>query len=236
MDKKINVVNLNSQMRDIKAIVDLPSICPRCHVSYAGIPKYSCFADHVERGCDEYPRVGFLYSLHFCPHCEKCFLSEYMVKTSSSLIVQTHLVRSYPPLDTEKEFSRAITVLSPDFVEIYHQSEAAENAGLSRICGFGYRKALEFLIKDYAIYKNPGQEDTIKGEALAVCIKKYIDSEYLKDLATASAWLGNDEAHYIRKHTDCGLVELKLFLQTAVSTINALLAHESARQLLGTRK
>ena len=75
----------------------------------------------------------------------------------------------------------------PDFVEIYHQSEAAENAGLSRICGFGYRKALEFLIKDYAIYKNPGQEDVIKGEALAVCIKKYIKSEYLRDLATASA-------------------------------------------------
>lgn len=62
---------------------------------------------------------------------------------------------AYPAPVRVKDFSQEIKDLSPNFVKIYHQAEQAENTGLSDICGLGYRKALEFLVKDYAIAFNP---------------------------------------------------------------------------------
>ena len=56
-----------------------------------------------------------------------------------------------------KQFHGEISELSENFVEIYGQSQVAENQGLNKICGVGYRKALEFLIKDFAKRKFPNQ-------------------------------------------------------------------------------
>ena len=52
----------------------------------------------------------------------------------------------------EKEpLSDIISELSPNFCEIYNQAYIAEQTNLMQICGTGYRKSLEFLIKDYLI-------------------------------------------------------------------------------------
>lgn len=40
----------------------------------------------------------------------------------------------------------------------------------------GYRKALEFLVKDYAIFLNQEDEDKIKNASLSSCINNYIDN------------------------------------------------------------
>lgn len=52
-----------------------------------------------------------------------------------------------------KVFSEIINSISPQFVLIYNQAYYAEQTNLDQICGVGYRKALEFLIKDYLISK-----------------------------------------------------------------------------------
>ena len=115
-------------------------------------------------------------------------------------------------------------------------TESAENMGLSEICGLGYRKALEFLIKDYGILFHPDDEEKIKNMALSPCINTYIDNPRIKTLATASAWIGNDETHYVRKHEDYNLEHLKIFISATVSFINSELSYLKAEQLLNTPK
>ena len=51
----------------------------------------------------------------------------------------------------KRKFQKEIEELSPDFVKIYGEAEFAEQENLGEICGVGYRKGLEFVIKDYLI-------------------------------------------------------------------------------------
>lgn len=82
----------------------------------------------------------------------------------------------------------------------------------------GYRKSLEFLIKDYAIAFHPDKETDIVKSQLSPCINEYIDNKRIKSLATASAWIGNDETHYTRKHEDYNVEHLKLLFHQQFHT------------------
>ena len=88
-----------------------------------------------------------------------------------------------------------------------------------QICGVGYRKALEFLIKDYLIKKIPRDEEIIKKKLLKDCIKDHIDSTKIKTIAEKAAWLGNDETHYVRKWEDKDLTDLKNLINITVHYI-----------------
>jgi hypothetical protein len=126
--------------------------------------------------------------------------------------------------------------MSPRFVEIYHQAESAEQFGLTELCGVGYRKALEFLVKDFAISYYPGESEKIRALQLSPCISSYIDNQQLKDLARASAWIGNDETHYTRKHEDYNLEHLKTYIDAIVSYITFNLTAQEAQELLSKPK
>ena len=95
----------------------------------------------------------------------------------------------------------------------------------------GYRKALEILIKDYAIEKDPDKEE-IKKAFLANCINSYIKSDKIQALSKASAWIGNDETHYEKRHIEYSIQELKLFIDAVVATIETDIAYEKATALL----
>lgn len=106
--------------------------------------------------------------------------------------------------------------ISPEFKMIYEESKAAEAQGLNRICGGGYRRALEFLVKDYCIKLQPEQKDKIEGKMLGAVIEDHIDEKRIKEMAKRAAWLGNDEVHYLRKWESKDLADLKtLILLTA---------------------
>jgi len=47
---------------------------------------------------------------------------------------------------------------SQQFVKFYNQTSKSEDFLLDKIVGLFYRKALKFLIKDFAIYNNPEKE------------------------------------------------------------------------------
>ena len=104
--------------------------------------------------------------------------------------------------------------------------------GLTEICGMGYRKTLEFLIKDYAILIHSTETDSIKSKMLSPCISEYIENKHIKSLATASAWLGNDETHYNRKHSDYNFEHLKAFITAVVNYIDMELSYRDAQALL----
>src|SRR2546429_4779376 len=79
-----------------------------------------------------------------------------------------------PWRQTRREFPESIRGTSPDFCEIYNEALAAEHYRLMQICGVGYRKSLEFLIKDYVTAKHPNDADKIKNTLLGVCIEAYV--------------------------------------------------------------
>jgi hypothetical protein len=55
-------------------------------------------------------------------------------------------------------------------------------------------------------------------------------------LASASAWLGNDETHYSRKHDEYNFSDLKTFLDAFVTFIDSELAVAEAQKLLSKSK
>lgn len=107
------------------------------------------------------------------------------VKNASWLHIALHFTTqpvswvSLAPRKTyhKTQFSQRIISLSSNFVKLYRQSERAELDGLDEICGMGYRKALEFLVKDFAIHEHPDNTKEIIKLPLSQCITDYIDSE-----------------------------------------------------------
>ena len=83
----------------------------------------------------------------------------------------------------------------------------------------GFGKAFEFLVKDYAIKRNPDDEGKIKKMFLGNCVKKYIDDERARSMAERAAWLRNDESHYVRTFEDKDIEDLKLLLRLVVNDV-----------------
>lgn len=231
MINKIKVKILNSPDKYVNYKLQMPTQCPVCSVNYYGTPLSSFYVDIEEN----YNTLPIVYCLYYCSHCSRMFLVIYSADDSSIAWPEGQIVRVYPSISTKTEFSKYINDLSPKFIEIYNQSEQAENKGLNEICGLGYRKALEFLVKDFAIQFNPDKDSSIKEITLANCIETYIDNKRIKTLAKASTWLGNDETHYVRKHEDYDIQHLKLFINSLVSFIDSEFSYLEAEKLIAKK-
>jgi hypothetical protein len=116
-------------------------------------------------------------------------------------------------------FSDQVTKLSPTFVLIYGQATIAEFRGLEQVAGCGYRKALEFLVKDYCISKDQASKEAIEAEPSGTTIKHRITDTNIKTCAELATWLGNDETHYVRKWADKDLSDLKTLINLTVNWI-----------------
>ena len=99
-------------------------------------------------------------------------------------------------------FKDPIIKISEKFCSIYNEALYADILNLRDICGVGYRKALEFLIKDYCISLHPERKQTIIKDDLGKCIAENIDNPTIKEVASRAAWLGNDESHYEKRWTE----------------------------------
>ena len=66
---------------------------------------------------------------------------------------------------------------------------------------------------------------------LAACIKKYIDNTNINTLAKKAAWIGNDETHYVRKHSDRDISDLKKFIDAMVYFVAMILITEDAESI-----
>lgn len=129
----------------------------------------------------------------------------------------------------EYEFSKVIEEMSPRFKQIYLQAQYAESRNLHEIDQIGYRKALEFLVKDYLkAYKNETDE-SIGSLELAKCIRK-LGSDELQDVAMVAAWIGNDGTHYLPRNPDLTIDNLKEYLDSVVAFITYKIHAASAKK------
>lgn len=122
---------------------------------------------------------------------------------------------------SKKVFSDIINSISPSFVSIYNQAYHGEQMNLDQICGVGYRKALEFLIKDYLISRETDEQtiDNIKKKFLNNCIQENVQNDNIKNVAKRAVWLGNDETHYVRQWADKDVNNLKQLIDLTVRWI-----------------
>ncbi|MFC0235148.1 hypothetical protein [Fictibacillus phosphorivorans] len=180
----------------------LPDNCPVCRYSIS--PEF-IFIYHKNGVTTEL--------LCGCPrnNCGSLFFAEYVEENN-----EIFLSNYYPYSRSKKEFTEEIKDLSPDFISIYNQAVHAEQEKLDLICGVGYRKALEFLIKDYALYLSPTDINKIQKMPIQQCVQKYITESDIKAMAERAVWLGNDETHYVRKWENKDITDLKVLIELTV--------------------
>lgn len=225
--KKIN----SNKGDEISVCFNTTSFCPRCNSAIEPVFLFG-YINNLEKD---------LFSVFLnCNACHNTFISNYKftkeIEIGYKNYLDSSLICSEPISVTKKSFSDEINKLSPNFVRVYNQAFAAEQSELDDICGMGYRKAVEFLAKDYAIHINPDKEDDIKSSYLSTCINTYFDNKKLQNLATASAWLGNDQTHYEQRISDAGIKEMKAFIMALVNFIDSDLQADIAADLINSKK
>jgi hypothetical protein len=154
--------------------------------------------------------------------CDSLFVAYYS-GTPATTGHQYTFERSAPVTAQTASFTEEISQLSPLFVDIYNQALAAEAENLQHLTGIGLRKALEFLVKDFAIKEHPADQAAIENTQLGGCIEQYINDTNVKECAKRAAWLGNDETHYVRKWTDKDVRDLKVLITLTINWINNVL-------------
>ena len=99
---------------------------------------------------------------------------------------------------------------------IYNEAIEAESHNLEEISGVGFRKALEFLMKDYCMLLHPEEKEKIIKMTLAGVIKTYVEDPSIKSISQRAVWLGNDETHYYRKWEGKTVEDVKKLIELTV--------------------
>jgi len=191
----------------------IPDKCPICGYAIEPLPvleyEYSAqisdFRDLISVVC-------------ICPRqaCNALFIAQY--SKHSIGYNENYSLTGYAPYSlANRIFDDIISGISAPFVKIYNEAFHAEKRGLHEIAGVGYRKAIEFLVKDYCSMKYPDKIEIIRESFLSKCIKEYIDDPRIKGCAERAVWVGNDETHYVRLWEDRDISDMKALIELMTS-------------------
>lgn len=211
----------------------LPDTCPICHRAINPRLRHV----HLKGEPSGHDASSKIEAVFLCPSsdCNSLFISYYWETSHRAYgSGEYQYRRSAPITPVPPTVFPGIRTISPSFVEIYKQSCEAESRSLDQIAGVGYRKALEFLIKDYCCSLNPDRKDVIKAAFLGNCIRDFVVDQNIKDCANLATWLGNDETHYVRKWETKDIQDLKVLLQLTMAWIETnLRTLEYRKSMLG---
>lgn len=182
-----------------------PFNCPRCH---ALISAWSLVVSWSSTNDISWNRRQVIFQCNNT-RCRTWIIKEYFIGWSSNAIW-------YPSNPEDFDFSPypLLSEVSSDFVNLYNQARNIEQLWYKEIAWPWYRKAIEFLIKDYAIslleWEDIDKErDKITNMNLQQCINNYITEDEIKQIATRAYWLGNDQTHYYQKWENKDIDDLK---------------------------
>ena len=224
MSYKLSVVDQENQTISI-TIDRMPDRCPVCLKH--GEPKYLT-ATLLSHGFQP------LFAVFTCPVaiCRRVYVAEYRVGTSPAYntmatLSSTGLFR----VTDDPQFPSSVRSLSPDFCLTFTQANIAEQNKLDQICGSGYRRALEFLVKDflvkYVLKDSSDMHEGVRKAFLGACIKDFVDDVRIKECAKRAAWLGNDAVHYEQRWGDKNVSDLKDLISMIMSWIDLLVKSDS---------
>jgi hypothetical protein len=211
-----------------------PDVCPLCHVGIDPKFHFAFFLDN------DYPTVNdnHVQAVLQCPRadCRRIFIAYYIQRNRIAMQDRERpkyqLTGIAPYSYKEEVFPESIRKVSPSFCTIFNEAAHAEGRNLKNIAGPGYRKALEFLLKDFLVAEYPNEAEQIKKEWLGNLIRDKVQDENIKGCAERAAWLGNDESHYLRKWDDKDLSDLRTLIRLCVNWIeNHLLTKRYLRSM-----
>ncbi|MDE3285553.1 hypothetical protein [Lacticaseibacillus paracasei] len=210
MSHQTKIVKVRNQLVHLQ----LPG---RCKICGASLPvKTEVLSEgYTSNMRGAYAEHGTYYLVQKCPFCESVLTNLFSIRPDSrdrTRISEYGRPAVQTPKIKEADFPQQISDISPRFVSVYTQSFKAERIGLTELAGMGYRKALEMLVKDYAIHKFPNLGTKIAKESLQDALTQ-IDTNEIKVLAQVAIKIGNDETHYYRKH-DWDISELKGYIES----------------------
>lgn len=219
MTKTIQLVSADGQIRELP-VDRIPDRCAYCQ-RYGGVRVLLA----VETGIESRARRDAL-AICQCEdsYCGSAFVAAYAITSQNG--IDAGGLMSHTPLKFSEaaKFSDTISVLSPTFCATYDEAIQAKENGLSQICGAVFRRALEFLVKDYAMSKVPVDNTELRQKIartlLGLCIRDYLSDGPIQEVAKRAAWLGNDETHYYRTWTEHDISDLKALIQLTVKWID----------------
>lgn len=200
---------VNKDGFSLKFVDEYINECPHCN---NGIK-----AEILSHYLEDVNRTTYVDVLGKCPVCKMIFWGKYSYEhwfDSFGLPMIINKATYYPQKINVKSFSDEIMDVSSQFVEQYHQAEAAEQLGFNDICGLAYRRAFEHLIKDFAITLAPNNRDEIIAETnLANVIGYHLLEKHLvkeiNEIANKAWWLEKDYAAYTKSYDDIDIYDLK---------------------------
>lgn len=203
-------INFQGHPKSIKN----PNICPHCHVVINPHNQWVVESKDSDN-------IPILITAWLCSNdsCKKIFLANY--KLDGQDLKFNRFLNGLPKgPDWPKPIAdlKSGNSRSPEqseqtrFIKTYLQSLVAENFGLNEIAGMGFRKAIEYLVKDWAIQNKPEDKDKIEKSWLGSVIKDYYSGD-LKDILERATWLGNDQAHYNKLFDEYDVVVLKELIE-----------------------
>ena len=186
-----------------------PNICPHCHVANEPQQLFAHFDNKVNK----------LISVWRCNfnQCNKVFAVSHIEIMSSGQYEIERNLNGLPkgpiwpePIKNLKDGKTLGTENEEEskFIKTYLQSLEAESNGHDEIAGMGYRKAIEYLVKDWAIQNNGKDKEKILGQWLSAIIKDYFSGD-LKEILERATWLGNDQTHYNKLFEEYNINHLK---------------------------
>lgn len=212
--------------------IEEPNQCPMCkkHIKPTFLFGY---ANSHQNDFEIISKVKKEFYVMFeCRACYRAFIKAglYCWEDIIQGLKEVETLYLAPNTPVETCFSDKIHNISLRFVNIYNQAKAAENYNLFEIAGMGYRKALEILVKDYLISQDPSEKEIIIKTDLSKCIKLIADPR-IQTTASRAAWLGNDESHYMKKHEDRDINDLKKLIELTCLWIEMELLTQDAEEM-----
>ncbi|MGG1630330.1 hypothetical protein [Rossellomorea sp. NRS-1567] len=192
----------------------LADTCPHCH--YGISPKImNVILNNSTKNQDS------LEVVYYCTRqtCQHLFISYYRVAKNGSR--DFYFLNSAPIRPMQRKFEEEINDISPEFSVIYNQAKEAEESQLNHVAGMGYRKSLEYLIKDYLISFREEDKEEIGGKFLGKCIKENVTDRNVQNVAIRAVWLGNDETHYVRKWGNKDINDLKQLIELTLYWVSS---------------
>lgn len=202
---------------------DVPDQCPYCQKYVSPIVQWKyAVPGAVDTESRSIPRG--LQVVVLCPNrqCMNLYIVDFLLtKGLGTAAAPFHVrVKGYIPIvPLRLDFAEKLGEISPGFPEIYNQSYAAEQYGLTEVAGAGYRKALEFLVKDFAILSFPDDAAAIADAELRTVLSRWVHNRKISSMAARAAWLGNDQTHYVRRWQDKDMEDLKALLRVVVNWV-----------------
>ena len=175
-----------------------PAVCPFCGIGTDGTTVSASTLPYKK---DHHIVVSSIQ----CTGCKQKFVAIYE-KVDGELTYIDVL-----PQPSGEALNSCFQEISPRFVEVHKEAQTAELVGLTDLAAMGYRKALEIIIKDFAIVVLEEPENTVAKKQLADAISTYLHQESLVKTADVVRILGNDHVHYKEKYPEFDFTLLKRY-------------------------